>query len=105
MLDESRKIGTFGHGFTYSGHPVAAAVALKTLEIYERDRIFQDVERKAPLFQRRLSALADHPLVGEARGIGLIGGLEIVADKGTKRQFDPKQGVAAKCVAFAQAEG
>jgi 4-aminobutyrate---pyruvate transaminase len=105
MLDESRKIGTFGHGFTYSGHPVAAAVAIKTLEIYKRERIFEEVERKAPLFQRRLSALAAHPLVGEARGIGLIGGIEIVADKRRKAQFDPKAGVAAKAAAFAQAEG
>ncbi len=105
MLDESRKIGTFGHGFTYSGHPVAAAVAVKTLEIYEREKIFAGVERKAPLFLRRLEALADHPFVGEARGIGLIGGLEIVADKRTKAQFDPKAGVAAKAAAFAQGEG
>jgi 4-aminobutyrate--pyruvate transaminase len=105
MLDESRKIGTFGHGFTYSGHPVSAAVANKTLEIYRRDKIFDKVLAKEPLFLRRLSALGDHPLVGEARGMGLIGGLEIVADKTTKAQFDPKKGVAAKAVGFAQAEG
>lgn len=105
MLDESRKLGTFGHGFTYSGHPVASAVALKTLEIYARDKIFEGAAKKSPLFQQRLSALADHPLVGEARGIGLIGGIEIVADKRTKAQFDPKKGVAAKAVGFAQAEG
>jgi 4-aminobutyrate--pyruvate transaminase len=105
MLDESRKIGTFGHGFTYSGHPVSAAVANKTLEIYRRDKIFDKVLAKEPLFLRRLSALSEHPLVGEARGIGLIGGLEIVADKRTKAQFDPKKGVAAKAVGFAQAEG
>jgi 4-aminobutyrate--pyruvate transaminase len=105
MLDESRKIGTFGHGFTYSGHPVASAVALKTIEIYERDRIFDRVKAREPLFQKRLAALIDHPLVGEARGIGLIGGLEIVADKATKAQFDPKQAVAAKAVGHAQAEG
>ncbi|WP_407524675.1 aminotransferase [Methylobacterium oryzisoli] len=105
MLDESRKIGTFGHGTTYSGHPVACAVAIKTLEIYRRDRIVEGVAEKAPHFQRRLSALAEHPLVGEARGVGLIGGLEIVADKASKRQYDPKAGVAARCVAFAQAEG
>jgi 4-aminobutyrate--pyruvate transaminase len=105
MLDESRKIGTFGHGFTYSGHPVSAAVANKTLEIYRRDKIFDQVLAKEPVFLRRLSALAEHPLVGEARGIGLIGGLEIVADKTTRAQFDPKKGVAAKAVGFAQAEG
>ena len=105
MLDESRKIGTFGHGTTYSGHPVACAVAIKALEIYRRDRIVEGAAEKAPHFQRRLSALAEHPLVGEARGVGLIGGLEIVADKASKRQYDPKAGVAARCVAFAQGEG
>jgi 4-aminobutyrate--pyruvate transaminase len=105
MLDESRKIGTFGHGFTYSGHPVSCAVALKTLEIYERDGIVAKVAQKAPAFLSRLTALADHPIVGEARGHGLIGGIEIVADKATKRQYDAKRGVAAKCVALAQEEG
>ncbi|ACL60357.1 aminotransferase [Methylobacterium nodulans] len=105
MLEESRKIGSFGHGTTYSGHPVACAVAIKTLEIYRRDRLVEAAAEKAPHFQRRLEALAEHPLVGEARGVGLIGGLEIVADKATKRQYDPKAGVAARCVAFAQGEG
>jgi 4-aminobutyrate--pyruvate transaminase len=102
---QSAKIGTFGHGFTYSGHPVAAAVALKTIEIYQRDDILGHVRAIAPHFQARLKALGDHPLVGEARGLGLIGALEMVADKATKRAFDPKQAVAAKVVAFAQQEG
>ncbi|KAB1074735.1 aminotransferase [Methylobacterium planeticum] len=105
LLAESRKLGTFGHGTTYSGHPVACAVALKTLEIYRRDRIVEGVAGKAPLFQARLAQLRGHPLVGEARGLGLIGGIEIVADRASKAQFDPKAGVAARCVAFAQAEG
>ncbi|MEH3147796.1 MAG: aminotransferase [Methylobacterium frigidaeris] len=105
MLDQSRKIGTFGHGTTYSAHPVASAVALKTIEIYKRDRIIEGAAAKAPHFLRRLEALSDHPIVGEARGLGLIGGLEIVADKATKRQYEPKAGVAARCVAFAQEEG
>src|ERR1700674_2302708 len=60
MLTESRKIGTFGHGFTYSGHPVAAAVALKTLEIYARDHILEGAAGKAPQFQARLHALGEH---------------------------------------------
>ncbi|MFL4988075.1 MAG: aminotransferase [Microvirga sp.] len=105
LLDESRKIGLFAHGYTYSGHPVSCAVALKAIEIYERDRLAEQAKVKGRLFQRRLDALADHPLVGEARGMGLIGGLEIVADKGSKRQYEVKRGVAAKCVGFAQAEG
>ena len=81
LLAESRKIGTFGHGFTYSGHPVPAAVALKTMEIYRRDRIVEHAAARAPQLQARLAALGAHPLVGEARGLGLIGGVELVADK------------------------
>ena len=105
MLTESRKLGGFHHGFTYSGHPVAAAVALKTLEIYARDKVFAAAAARIPQFQTRLKALGDHPLVGEARGMGLMGGLELVADKRSKQAFDPKAGVAMRCVRFAEDEG
>jgi 4-aminobutyrate--pyruvate transaminase len=105
LVEESRKIGAFGHGFTYSGHPVAAAVALKTLEIFARDRIVDKVVALIPQFRDRLKQVSEHPLVGEARGLGLVGGVELVADKRTKRAFDPKLGVAARCVAAAQSEG
>ena len=105
MLDESRKIGVFAHGFTYSGHPVACAVALKTLEIYERIDIVAHVQRVAPIFELRLKALGEHPLVGEARGVGLIGGLELVRDKASRQSFDPRQGVGPKAVTYAQEEG
>src|SRR5215475_8132375 len=105
LVEESRKIGTFGHGFTYSGHPAAAAVALKTLEIFARDRIVDKVVALTPQFREGLNRLGKHPLVGEARGLGLMGAIELVADKRTKRAFDPKVGVSARCVAAAQAEG
>jgi 4-aminobutyrate--pyruvate transaminase len=105
MLDESRKIGVFGHGFTYSGHPVAGAVALKALEIYARERIAEQAARKTPQFQARLAALGDHPLVGEARGFGLVGGIELVAEKKSKRLFDAKLGVGPRAVRFAEEEG
>jgi 4-aminobutyrate---pyruvate transaminase len=105
LLVESRKIGTFGHGFTYSGHPVAAAVALKALEIYARDRLVEAAAQKAPHFQARLRALGEHPLVGEARGLGLIGAVELVADKATRRSFDPTAAVAPRAVRFAEEEG
>ena len=105
MLDESRKIGTFGHGFTYSGHPVAAAVALKALDIYARERIAEQAARKAPQFQARLAGLGEHPLVGEARGLGLMGAVELVADKKAKRAFDAKAGVGPRAVRFAEEEG
>jgi 4-aminobutyrate--pyruvate transaminase len=105
LLEDSRKIGIFAHGFTYSGHPVSAAVALKALEIYARERIVEQAARKTPQFQARLIALADHPLVGEARGMGLVGGIELVAEKRSKRAFDAKAGVAVQAVRFAQQEG
>ncbi|MGI9483301.1 MAG: aminotransferase [Hyphomicrobiales bacterium] len=105
MLDESRKIGTFGHGYTYTAHPVATAAALKTIEIYERENIVGHAANMTPTFQGRLNALADHSLVGEVRGMGLIGAVEIVADKTTKRSFAPSQGVGPKAVDFALDHG
>ena len=105
LLAESKKIGLFGHGFTYGGHPVSAAVALKAIEIYARDRVIEKATKRAPLFQARLKGLGEHPLVGEARGLGLIGGVELVADKASKRSFAPQHGVAAQTVRFAEQEG
>ena len=105
LLAESKKIGAFGHGFTYGGHPVSAAVACKAIEIYERDRVIEKAAKRAPLFQARLLELNHHPLVGEARGLGLIGGVEMVADKKDKRSFSPQHGVGARCVRFAEEEG
>jgi 4-aminobutyrate--pyruvate transaminase len=105
LLSESRKIGVFAHGFTYGGHPVSAAVALKAIEIYERDRLVEQAAAKAPHFQARLAALGNHPLVGEARGLGLIGGVELVADKRRKQSVEPARGVGARCVRFAEDEG
>src|SRR5262249_8042795 len=93
LVSESEKIGVFAHGFTYSGHPVPSAVALETLKIYEERDILSHVSKVAPRMKLRLRELADHPLVGEARGIGLVGAIELVADKGTKAPFDPKAGV------------
>ncbi|MFZ0608265.1 MAG: aminotransferase [Xanthobacteraceae bacterium] len=105
LLIESKKIGVFGHGFTYGGHPVSAAVALKAIEIYARDRVIETAAARALQFQARLKVLGEHPLVGEARGLGLIGGVELVADKADKRAFDPQHGVGAHAVQFAEAEG
>jgi 4-aminobutyrate--pyruvate transaminase len=105
MLEESRKLGTFGHGYTYTAHPVGCAVALKTIEIYQRDRIMEHAAKVSPAFQARLKKLADHPLVGEARGVGLIGAVELVADKATKRAFDPKKQLGAVTINTMQEHG
>ncbi|MBI5165786.1 MAG: aminotransferase class III-fold pyridoxal phosphate-dependent enzyme [Magnetospirillum sp.] len=102
---EAGRIGTFGHGYTYGGHPVPAAVAVETLKIYRERDILGHVRAVAPAFQRTLRSFADHPLVGEARGVGLIGALELVADKASRRAFDPALGVGARVVAAAQAKG
>jgi 4-aminobutyrate---pyruvate transaminase len=95
MVDESKKIGVFAHGFTYGGHPVPAAVALKTLQIYEKRDMLGHVRKLVPHFQARLKRLGEHPLVGEARGVGLLAGVELVADKKAKRNFAPANGVGA----------
>ena len=89
IADNSAKIGTFGHGFTASGHPVATAVGLENLKIIEEDDLMGNAARVGAVFQKRLAALADHPLVGEVRGAGLIAGVELVADKATRRAFSP----------------
>jgi 4-aminobutyrate--pyruvate transaminase len=93
LVKQSEKIGVFSHGFTYSGHPVTSAVALETLNIYEKDDILSHVRRMAPRMQAGLRRFADHPLVGEVRGIGLIGAIELVRDKATKAPFDAAQAV------------
>ena len=89
--------GEFYHGFTYSGHPVAAAVALENLRILKEERIIERVRDKtAPYLQARWRELADHPLVGEARGVGMLGALELVKNKKTRERFaDP--GAAMTC--------
>jgi len=88
MIEPSNKLGVFGHGYTYSGHPVACAVALKVLEIYKRDNIFARAAELGDYLQRRLGEFRDHPLVGEVRGRGMIGAVELVADKATKQSFE-----------------
>ncbi len=105
LLAQSDKLGIFGHGYTYSSHPVPAAVALETLKIYDELDIVAQVRRVGPRMQAGIRSFADHPLIGEARGIGLIGAVEIVCDKATKQSFEPKAGVAAYLVRRAQHHG
>ncbi len=97
FIEQSRKIGMFGHGLTYAGHPVCAAVAARNLEIMARINLFDQVKAKAPVFQSRLRTLADHPLAGEVNGVGLLGVVEITRNKSTKQLFDPADGMGLKC--------
>ena len=105
LVKQSEKIGIFAHGFTYSGHPVTSAVALETLNIYEETDLISHVREVAPRMQAGLRRFQDHPLVGQARGIGLIGAIELVADKEAKTPFDPKQGVGGFLAKRAQQHG
>lgn len=88
--EQSKKVGIFGHAFTTTGHPVAVAVALKSLEIFRDRDIVGHVRRMTPIFQGAMQAFADHPLVGNVRGVGLCGAIELVADKASKRGFAPQ---------------
>ena len=105
LVEQSRKHGAFGTGNTYGGHPVACAVALETLDIYEERHIMAHVVDMSNPFQERLHQLSDHPLVGEARGVGLIGGIEIVANKETRASFDAATKAAFTVNRHAQKHG
>ena len=105
MVSESDKIGIFGHGYTYGGHPVPAAVALETLRIYEDDDIVGRVRATAPRFKARLDALTEHPLVGQARSVGLLGAVELMKDKATRTGFEPADGIGPYCADRSQAHG
>ena len=92
--------GDFNHGFTYSGHPVAAAVALENIRILQAEEIISRVKAEtAPYLQKRLRELADHPLVGEVRGLGMLGAIELVRDKATRARYEGK-GVGMICRQF-----
>ncbi|MCL4764970.1 MAG: aminotransferase class III-fold pyridoxal phosphate-dependent enzyme [Hyphomicrobiaceae bacterium] len=96
LVEGSRRYGAFGHGFTYSGHPVPAAVALETQRIYDADGTGAHVRAVSGRFQRRLQALGAHPLVGETRGLGLIGAVELVQDKSARKSFEPGRKVGPR---------
>ena len=103
LLDEG---GEWVHGFTYSGHPLTCAIALKNLEIITREdlvgRVRDDI---GPYFQGRMGELRDHPLVGEVRGVGLLAAVELVADKASRRAFPEEAGVARRAREYAFTNG
>jgi 4-aminobutyrate---pyruvate transaminase len=106
LAKESHVIGTFGHGFTYSGHPVPAAVAIETLKIYDELQIGAHVGDVGAYLQSELRRrFADHPLVGEVRGVGLIAAVEFSADKATATPFDPKAKIGARLTKLCEENG
>ncbi len=105
LVEISSEVGLFGHGFTYSGHPVCAAVALRNLELMEERDLFAHAARVGEEFQARLARLDAHPIVGNTRGRGLIGGVELMADKETRTAFAPSNGAGAYCSGRCEAAG
>ena len=100
IKEASGDIGVFGHGYTYTGHPVSCAVALKTLEIYERDKVFQHVKKVGEYFQDSIKDILEEDFVGEVRGIGLIAGVELYKDPAKKVTFE-QAGKAGKVLSDA----
>jgi 4-aminobutyrate--pyruvate transaminase len=105
MREQSDKIGVFGHGYTYGGHPVCAAAAIASMQRYDELDTTRNARETGAYLQQRLRALAGHPLVGEVRGIGLMAGVELVRDKQKRTPFDPKQAVGLACSTFALKRG
>lgn len=99
------KIGTFGHGFTYGGHPMGCAVGSAAIDIYKRRDILGHVRKISPIFAAHLKRLGEHPLVGESRSLGLMGALELAPDKSGRTAFNPIGKVGAKAAAEMAARG
>jgi len=102
MVEPSAEVGVFGHGYTYSGHPVACAAGLKTLEIYERDGLYEHAARMGEYLQSRLAPLRDHERVGEVRGAGLLAAVELVEDQASRQ---PDAALAKRATQLCQDNG
>lgn len=105
LIAGSRQMGTFGHGFTYSGHPVCAAVALEAIKIYEERDIVAHVRRMSRTLKQCLTEFKHHPLVGDVRQFGLLGGVELMKDKERKVPFEKSEGVGMYLIGRAQHHG
>lgn len=98
VFEVIKESGDFNHGFTYSGHPVAAAVALENIRILREEKIVERVKAEtAPYLQKRLRELLDHPLVGEVRGVGMLGAIELVKNKQTRERYPDSLSVGMVC--------
>jgi 4-aminobutyrate--pyruvate transaminase len=105
IVGASHRAAGFWHGFTSSGHPVGAAIALRVLETLLDGGVLEHVRRISPYFQVAMQRLVEHSLVGDIRGVGLLGAIQIAADKPAHRPFEASQGVGAYCIQRAQDHG
>jgi len=101
IADGGDASAAIGHGHTYSAHPVSAAIGLEVMRLYREGGLLANGVAQAPRFAQGLDALLVHPLVGDSRHRGLLGALELVADKGTKQGFDPSLGLPDRIAAAA----
>ena len=106
MEEGSARVGVFSHGYTYSGHPIGAATANAVLDIVENEHLAERAAKTGAYLQQRLQAeFAQHPLVGEVRGVGMLAAIEFVADRDRKRRFDPALKVGARVSKAARDRG
>ncbi len=105
VAQNSGDIGVFGHGFTYSGHPVSCAIALEALNIYEEDGIVDRVKTLTPQFQNGIRSYEGRKYVGEVRGVGLVGGIELYADPAKRETFDPSMKAGSLLVEIGLTQG
>jgi adenosylmethionine-8-amino-7-oxononanoate aminotransferase len=105
IADATPRNSPVGHGHTYSGHPVSAAVALEVLRLYHEGGLLENGRAMAPRFEAGLQALREHPLVGDARQRGLLGALELVADKRSRRPFDASLKLSERITSSARRHG
>lgn len=105
IADQSQSLGTLGHGFTGSGHPVATAVALENLKIIEEEQLVEHAAQMGQLLHAGLQQFADHPLVGEVRGCGLIAAVELVGDRASKAPYQSLGTLGRHMAARAQEHG
>lgn len=105
LMKAAEEYEEFPHGFTTGGHPVGCAIGVKAIDVIVNEGVLDNVIAVAPYFQTKLKAFADYPFIGEARGIGLMGALELVSDKQTKAPFPPQQSVGEKIANVALENG
>jgi len=105
MKEQSDRLGAFWHGYTFAGHPVACAVAIETLNIYEEEDILGHIRQIAPFFQQQVASLGDHPLIGNVSGLALIGGLDLTDDKLNRSLFSKETQINVRLTSAALKNG
>jgi 4-aminobutyrate--pyruvate transaminase len=105
LAEQAERLGIFGHGYTYSAHPVCAAVALRAQQLMQERDIVGHVRALAPAFAKHVASMDQYDFIGNVRAIGLIGAMEFAADTNTRQKFDPTKKIAAQAVAIIQKHG